>query len=352
MTSSPKYCINGRFLTRPITGVDRFAREIVRELDELMLPGEAVLLLPKGCEPIAWDPTHNIEERHFGGHRGHVWEQMDLLFYVSVNHLLPVNLCNSAPILNPGVVCIHDMAVRANPLFYGRKFRMWYRFMFRCITNRAKAIVTVSQFSKSEISKYYPDTRGDIIVVSNAWQHVARIQQDDSVLEKHGLEPGEYYFAMSSLAPNKNLKWIAETARLNSCHTFAVAGGINTKIFGSHDIPEVSNVKYLGYVSDSEAKSLMANCRAFVYPTFYEGFGIPPMEAMASGAPAIVVGDNSCMHEVYGSSVSYVDPYVASSDITSLLHEPDDRFSNLLGNYSWKKSASRLLDVIRGGLSQ
>lgn len=348
MTDRLKYCINGRFLTRPITGVDRFAREVVRELDALMPAGEAVLLLPEGREPVDWEPTCNIGLRRYGRRGGHAWEQLDLSRYARENGLLAVNLCNTAPIRNPGVVCIHDMAVRANPSFYGRGFRAWYRILFHFLTRRAKAVVTVSRFSESEILRYYPAARGKTAVVPNAWQHVERVGQDDAALGGFGLEPGGYYFAMSSLAPNKNLKWIAETARLNPDCTFAVAGGINTKVFGEHDIPEADNVKYLGYVSDEEAKALMAHCRAFFYPTFYEGFGIPPMEAMASGAPAVVVGDNPCMHEVYGDEVGYVDPRtpLEAPELTrvSLKNGP----YSLLGRYCWQDSARQMFALLRG----
>lgn len=352
MTTSSrfKYCINGRFLTRQITGVDRYAREIVHELDSLLGKGEAVLLLPEDCAPIDWEATQNIELRHYGKRKGHAWEQLDLSRYVRKNGLLAINLCNTAPVLNPGVVCIHDMNVRANPSFYGWKFRTYYRAMFWFLTRRAKLVLTVTHFSESEIEKYYPCARGRISVVPCAWQHIERVVQDNSVLERTGLESGAYYFAMSSLAPNKNLKWIVETARLNPGCTFAVAGGINTKVFGEHDIPEADNVKYLGYVSDEEAKALMSHCRAFLYPTFYEGFGMPPMEAMASGAQAVVVGDNPCMHEVYGESVCYINPNLPCHELDSFASFEDNKAERqtLLGKYSWTQSADMLKMILDG----
>lgn len=350
-SNRPKYCINGRFLTRQITGVDRYAREIVRELDSLLGKGDAVLLLPEGCEPIDWEATRNIELRHYGKHKGHAWEQFDLSRYVRKNGLLVINLCNTAPVLNPGVVCIHDMNVRANPSFYGWKFRTYYRVMFWFLTKWAKLVLTDTHFSESEIEKYYPCARGRISVVSCAWQHIGRVAQDDSVLERMGLEPAGYYFAMSSLAPNKNLKWIVETARLNPGCTFAVAGGINAKVFGEHDIPKADNVQYLGYVSDEEAKALMAHCKAFLYPTFYEGFGVPPMEAMASGAPFVVVGDNPCMHEVYGESVGYVDSGEPCNNLTEYFdYMSVGRCDRILGSFSWKQSARELSALLESGL--
>ena len=87
-------------------------------------------------------------------------------------------------------------------------------------------------------------------------------------------------------------------------------------------------MRYLGYVTDGEAKALMANCRAFLFPTLYEGFGIPPLEAIACGAPRVIVSDTPCMREIYGPHAAYLDP------------------AELLGQYSWSASARRLAGLL------
>lgn len=343
-----RYAINGRFLTRQVTGVDRYAREIVRELDRLVTPGKAVVVVPRGAELVDPLELSNIAYVCYGGHSGHWWEQVEYSAYCRRNGLLGVSLCNTAPMRDPGVVCIHDMAVRANEGNYSRKFVLWYRTLFSAITKRARAVVTVSDFSKREIERYYPAAKGKIRVAPCAWQHMERVEADEGALAKYGLEPGGYWFAMSSLAPNKNLRWLVETALLNPGETVAIAGGMNAKVFGEHGIPEAGNVKYLGYVTDGEAKALMEHCKGFLFPTFYEGFGIPPMEAMASGAPFVAVGDNPCMHEVYGGSVAYVDPRVACGDLEGLANTPVGPQSEVLGRFSWEKSARMMLRLLRG----
>lgn len=313
-----KFAINGRFLTRQVTGVDRYAREIVRELDGMVAPGEAVVVVPRSAELV--DPLEltSIDYVRYGGHSGHWWEQVEFSAYCRRNGLLGVSLCNTAPMRNPGVVCIHDMAVRANEGNYSRKFVLWYRMLFSAITKSARVILTDSDFSKSEIERYYPAAKGKIRVIPCAWQHIERVEADEGAFPRYGLEAGGYWFAMSSLAPNKNLKWLAETALLNPGETVAIAGGMNPKVFGEHGIPEAGNVRYLGYVSDGEAKALMAGCKGFLFPTFYEGFGIPPLEAMACGAPCVVVSDTEVMHEVYGGSVVFINPYEPCEDLAAL----------------------------------
>lgn len=346
-SSQGAYCINGRFLTRDITGVDRYAREIVSALDCLMEGGEACILIPEYANVIDCPRYKNIELIRYGTRNGHAWEQFDLYQYAKRRKLVTINLCNTAPILDPGVVCIHDMNIRANPKFYNWKFRMAYRWYFQLFARRARLILTVSDFSKNEIEKYYPSARGKIHVVPNAWQHIERTKPDYSIFSRSDLEPGSYYFAMSSLAPNKNLKWIVETACLNPSDTFAVAGGINLKVFGEHDIPKAENVKYLGYVTDGEAKALMASCKCFLYPTFYEGFGIPPMEALACGARSVMVSDTEVMHEVYGVDVQYINPRLPQlMDCMRCEHVFDNR-PGVLDRYSWKKSAGMLRSILQ-----
>lgn len=338
------YGINGRFLTRPITGVDRFAYEVTKGLDALLMPGEAVIVVPEGAKLEQTALFDNISLVRYGKHNGHFWEQLEFARYLRLNSLLGVSLCNTAPMGAPGIVCIHDMAVKANSTNYSHLFCIWYQLLYQSFSRRAKRIITVSDFSKSEIEKYFPEARGKIEVVPNAWQHIQQINADARILNREKLRPGEFYFAMSSLAPNKNLEWLVETARLNANETFAIAGGMNSKVFGEHDIPQADNVKYLGYVSDGEAKALMQACKAFLYPTFYEGFGIPPMEAMACGTSA-VVSDTSVMHEIYGDSVAYIDPYRPIE--LKEIHTPPGASKTVLDRFSWTASSNRLFEILR-----
>lgn len=340
------YCINGRFLTRRVTGVDRYAREIVAELDKLSGGVTACILIPEKAKLVDCPRYKQIEIVRFGSREGYAWEQLDLPRYAGSRSALTVNLCNTAPIRNAGITCIHDMSVRANPIFYNWKFRLVYNVLFYWEMRTARTVITVSDFSRREIERYYPGARGKIGVVPNAWQHVERVKSDAAVLAQNDLEPGSYYFAMSSLAPNKNLRWIVETARLNPRERIAVAGGVNSKVFGEHEIPKADNVTYLGYVTDEGAKALMEGCKGFLFPTFYEGFGIPPMEALACGAP-VAVSDTEVMREVYGNSAHYVDPRRPCESLAALFAGRTDEASAVLSRYSWKRSARELEILLR-----
>lgn len=101
------------------------------------------------------------------------------------------------------------------------------------------------------------------------------------------VKKGEYFYALGSLAGHKNFKWIREVARRNPDKTFVVAGGKDLRAFGDDtEAKDTHNVFYPGYVSDAENAALMKHCRLFLHPAVFEGFGIPPLEALALGAPS------------------------------------------------------------------
>ncbi|MGL5312044.1 MAG: glycosyltransferase, partial [Peptostreptococcaceae bacterium] len=174
--------INGRFLTQNITGVQRFAHEIIRELDNIVKPGEYKILAPKNI--IYKDLDYkNIKIEICGNLKGHLWEQIELPYYVKKNKAELINLCNTAPILNPNIVAIHDIQTKVHPEFFSKKFALWYNLMNKFNIKNSKKIITVSNFSKSEIVKYYGVSEDKITVIYNGWEHMDRIQKDDTILD-------------------------------------------------------------------------------------------------------------------------------------------------------------------------
>ena len=325
-----KIIINGRFLTQKITGVQRYAREIVAELDKIIKKNEIEIAVPP--EIVNVPDYENIKVVRVGSFHNRLWEQLSFPWYVMKQGGISINLCNVAPLLSPGIVCIHDVKIKATPQFFNKKFLLWYRLLFWNATKCANKIITVSEFSKGEIIKYYNINPEKVIVIPNGWQHFKRISYDENTLSKYGLNRNTYYFAMSSLEPNKNFKWIAETAQKRPKENFVIAGSINEKVFADglgFECPP--NMKLIGYVTDEEAKTLMRDCKAFLFPSIYEGFGIPPLEAMSAGAKRIIVSDIPVMHEIFGDSVEYVD---ANTNC-------------VLKNYSFHKKETKVLDLFK-----
>ena len=337
-----KFIINGKFLGQKTTGVQRYAREIIRELDALVGPDEIQIAIPRDVKDI---PEYkNIKKIKVGKKANIFWEQVVFPLYAIKKKFITINLCNVAPLLSPGVVCIHDMKIKAKPQYFSKKFLLWYNILFFNASKRAKAIITVSNFSKNEIMKYYHVDSSKVFVVPNAWQHIERVSNADDTLKKYDLKASNYFFSMSSLEPNKNFKWIAEVAKNNPAYTFCIAGSINKTVFREglgFDCPD--NMKLLGFISDSEAKTLMHNCKAFLFPSFYEGFGIPPLEALAAGAKCVAVSDIDVMHELFDESVGYINPYSYNFNPNLLVEKSTQ---STLSKFSWVKSAKQLLILL------
>lgn len=301
-----KIYINGRFLTQKITGVQRYAEEIVKMLDS-QINGKKnykwILLVPKNI--IRNLKLENIEVKKVGYLKGHLWEQIELPLYSKDGILL--NFCGCAPILKKNqIVTIHDAAVCAMPESFSFLFRTWYKFMFYIVGKRAKKVFTVSNFSKKEINKYFNIPLEKIDVTYNGIDHMKNIKPDESIFSKCTIEKNNYVLAVSSLNPSKNFKLILETAKISPEINFVIAGGTNSTVFKEQGLEIASNVKFIGYVSDEELVALYKYASCFVYPSIYEGFGIPPLEAMFFNCP-VILSDIEVFKEIYMDSVLYCD---------------------------------------------
>lgn len=346
-----KYAINGRFVVRKLTGQERFATELLRELDKICEKDEFVMVVPEYAETL---PDYkNIKIVKYGKVKSHFWEQISLYHYCKKHHLVSVNLTSTCPLLDSGIVCCHDAAAYEirellTQNLYGRLSYIWHQMMIEAVKRSKYPIITVSNYSKSRLSKFMKVPESRFHVISNAWQHYLRVNEDESIFEKLPKEyvRGEYFMALSSLSPQKNFIWVKEVAKRNLEKKFLIVGRAEgfTKL-GIDDL-QGSNLLFTGYLTDGEIKSLMKGCRAFIHPAVYEGFGIPPIEALACGAE-LIVSTAACLPEVYGNSAHYIDPHNYDVDLDELLKEPVAPASQVLDKYSWSSEAKKLLNLLR-----
>ncbi len=350
--SETVWAVDGSFFAQRLSGIQRYSIELLAALDRIVPPGLVEIVTPQG---VTTPQYANIKVVPYGTYRGGVWQQLDYPRYLKRRRAKGLATCNVIPLFGfRGIAVVHDVCYRARPDFYtdprGRLSAAWHCLQYRRIAQRAERIITVSEFSKSEITKYYGVPASKIDVIYNAWQQMESAVPDETVFAQHPeLKPGEYYFSMANLLKNKNFLWVLRAAKAKPNAVFAIAGGgslaAEAERLGLADLP---NVRYLGYVRDGTAKALMAHCRAFLFPTLYEGFGIPPLEAAACGAPQILVSDTPCMREVYGPSAAYIDLSTNPGNVDAVTPATAPTAA-LLARYSWAKSAEKLLRILLQG---
>lgn len=339
-----KFSINGKFYAQNITGVQRFAREIVLELDKIVENVDVEIVVPADAKQVPDLKNISIVKSRWA--KSIFWEQVWLPLYLLKNRRIGLHLCHVAPIFKPDIVCIHDANILVNPQWFTRKVCAWYGLIDCLCAKFAKKIITVSEFSKKELQKSLgiPDLK--ILSIVEGWQHLNKIIADDSALTRYELNKGQFYFSLGTRAPHKNVRWIFEYARKHPEQLFVLSGSSYGRIFGKMDEIEPENVRFLGYLSDGEIKLLMQNCKAFVFPSFYEGFGLPPLEALSVGA-SVVVSDIPVMHEIFSNTVHYIDSHNASVGLEKLLSEPVESAEVVLKKYSWENAAVSLRNIIK-----
>ena len=292
----------------------------------------------------------NIEIKKIGYLKDRLWEQIDFPLYLKRKKLIGVNLCNTAPILKPDIIVIHDVGFKHYkkiPEVSEKKVKYYSREIQNLFyTHFAKKIITVSKFSKKDLVDFYSVDPSKITIIYNAWQHYKDIQEEDIVKFVDPSEFGKYYFAMSNLSRHKNFKWVLKEAKKNISTTFIIAGASNPRYFNEDiKIGELENVKYVGRVSDGEAKALMKNCKAFLSPSLFEGFGIPILEAL-SVHTQVIASDITVYHEVFDNAVNYINPRNSNYNLDKINPIPLSNIEKCLKKYSWKKSAKKLFEVL------
>lgn len=353
--------INGKFTSQRLTGVQRVAHELTYALCRLLPTQESpMLLVPRDYLDDQVSPW--VSRRVVPRFRGVLWEQLALPFAANGRTLL--SLCNVGPMLmRRQVLMIHDAAIFDLPEGYSAKFRLWYRFSFALLKRNVRHILTVSAFSKARIAAQLGVSPDNISVIRNGVDHLDRVVSDYSILNRLNVEPDGFVLIVGSLAPGKNLARVLDAiallARDRSGPKFVIAGGKNVKIFGTEardDGAAPENIVWAGYVTDGELKALYERAACFVFPSLYEGFGLPPLEAMYCGCP-VIASREGALPEVCGDFALYCDARSAediAAKIAHLMGDADARQTMRMRGrehaqkFRWKEAATDLLRVLRG----
>ena len=346
--------INGRFLTQPMTGVERYAYNICKALAALHQPFTIV------CPKAHIHPDYNVNDLnivHFGIGNSHFWEQCVLpFFFIGKKDYIVLSFTGLGSILiRHKVMTIHDLSFLKNPSWYSRAYYWYYRFMTPLAVKTSQQILTVSEFSKSEILRFYPFLKAEkISVVYNAIDRQL-FKPQTSDISSQTSDP--FVLCVSSIDPRKNFARLIEACQGLTNAKLYIVGKYNRVFSQETNLDTTSDhIQFLGRVSDEELVRLYNQAACFVFPSLYEGFGLPPLEAMACGCP-VLVSDIPVEREVCGDAAQYFNPLEPNNilhTITQYLNDADvirekmrqKGFENIT-RFSWEKSAEVLVNMVK-----
>ncbi len=343
--------INGRFLTRPMTGVERFAYRVCTALADI--GQDFIVICPKTSLQSCYDVS-NLHIVYFGYGYSHFWEQCVLpFFFLRKKEYIIFSFTGLGPIiLRNTVMTIHDLSFLENPKWFSKSYYCWYKLMTPLAVRMSKHIITVSEFSKKEILHFYPFVNPKRITVVYGAVDLNRFKNPGQEI----FQTEDYYIlTVSSLDPRKNLQRLIQAFKDIDKYKLYIVGAHN-RVFASYTSQqqEYNNIKFMGHLSDIELIQLYNNATCFVFPSLYEGFGLPPIEAMSFGCPTLVA-DIPVTREVCGDAALYFDPYDTNNIHNTIIQYLNNKdvlkekmqkkgYANVK-QFSWKSSAISILKI-------
>ncbi len=348
-----KIVINGESWCHKLTGIERLAIEVTQALDTMVKPGEVELVVPSNAQNVPELKNIKVVTLNYSVTSFPRWTQLVVQSYIIKNHAISLDYSNTCPFFAPGIEFIHDIYCKLYPEDFTSKrdklVRFYSNIMYRTIAKHAKKILTVSEFTKKTIVDTYHIDPDRIAVVYSGIGQYRTIPADMTVFDRlPDLKDKPFYFTLGSLSTRKNLKWIADHAEKYPTELFAVSGKALANVVPPEleKMKTMKNVIMTGYLSDSEVKGLLSKCKAFIFPSYFEGYGLPPLEALSCGTQ-IIISNATCLPEIYGNSAHYIDPDQPDVDLDKILSELVDSPDELLKKYTLENTAKRLYKIIK-----
>lgn len=319
-----KIVVNGRFLSRRVTGVERHGREILRHIGSVS----------------------RLERTSQNGLLGHAWEQFILPRRLKGESVL-WSPANTGPLsAKRQALTIHDLSVLEHREWFQASFAIWYFLFVPILARRARVLFTPSEYVQRKLARRFG--RQDVVVTPNGVD--VSIFCPGAKQSQYQL-PARYVLFVGTLEPRKNLKallraWVQVQQDFKD--TWLVIAGTRSKVHRTEYLPgNVPHVVYLGYVDESALPGLYANALFFVMPSLEEGFGLPALEAMACGTP-VIISNGGALPEVVSDTglvfnLSDADGLVRC--MRQCLHDQELRRSLIEAglarahDFSWKRTA-------------
>ena len=290
------------------------------------------------------------------------WDKVDV--YWGPNYAMPM-----LPFGAPSVLTVHDMVYRVFPETMKRVTYLHNRYGLERYVRWCSHIIADSENTKQDLMQFLslPGDKIEVIPlgVSERFDHSLSGQSDDTMMQDLGLDDKSYLLTVGTLEPRKNLTRVIQAFKLflQNQHSdrgsspllvvVGAAGWGETSAKVHHELGEA--IKYLGYVSDETLGALYRHAQGFVYMSLYEGFGLPPLEAMRCGTP-VLVSNTSSLPEVVGECGLYANPNQVEDIARQMSRLWDDELHDLLATAGkaraeqmlWDITAEKTLNLLRG----
>lgn len=289
--------INGRFLTRPVTGVERYGRSLLAVVAQQWPDARVIVPTYSGIT----GRIHGLAIVPYGRTRGHMWEQLELPRALEKGDVL-LSPANTGPLnANDHVPVIHDLAFVHHPEWFNSRFATWYKLLTPRLARRSARVIAVSDTMRAELDRFF-GLRTDQVAIVPPYV-------DPELLNAPMLIPRNkpYYLVVSSLDPRKGLdrviNWFTGLQRPDFD---LVIVGRPGRAFNTVEIPASDHISLLDQVDDTQLANLYRNAIALVQASYYEGFGLPVLEALALGCP-VIAAPLPVFEEQFGDAILTAD---------------------------------------------
>lgn len=324
--------VNGRFLSRRVTGVERYGRAILS-------------LLGDSCR---------VEKTRWNGAWGHAWEQFVLPTKLHSGSVL-WSPANTGPLLiRDQALTLHDLSPLEHPEWFRREFALWYRSFLPVLIRRVRLIFTSSEFVKRKIGQRF-GVRNVVVAPGGVNTFTFHPRAERRLFDL----PERYVLFLGSLQPRKNLKLLLNAwnrLKADFEDTWLIVAGDAGTVFRNEEYPDVERVRFLGYVAEETLPGLYAHAACFVLPSHDEGFGLSALEAMACGTP-VIVSNGGALPETVGEAGLVFDLSNADGLPDTLMEcLGNQRLRSVLidkgmeraEQFSWEKTAQLVRDCLHG----
>ena len=348
-----KIFVNARFLTQPVSGVQRYGIECSRQIKKLY--PDVVFVAPQNI--LHKDIAQELDVKITGVNTGHLWEQIDLPLYLfRKGGGALFSPANTAPLLyGNNYFTIHDLAFYHHPEWNTKLFSVWYNFLLPRLARRSRYIFTVSETIREEIIKYYKISPAKISVTYNGISTQMQAEESPEYVKRE-----KVILAVGTFSKRKNHQNLVKAfieSNVKDEYQLVIIGDKN-RVFAESGLDESllvnANIKICDHLSSEELIRMYASAEVLVSLSVYEGFGIPVLEGLYSGCN-VICSDINVYRELYDGYVHFCDPYDINSIRAALENVMNQKNTGknpeaLFEKYNYTRSGRVIIDQIMGSV--